>query len=121
MTLSSHLIANMDPRKAPIQTPQQPGTRSSANGYHPQPYTATPGPAPMLQGNDGSQFGAHHGTPATPAWHTQGGGGYGMPSPGRFTSWSEERVAMMQSRLQKRLGPEYVTTRPGPSGGGKLR
>ncbi|ORY25756.1 hypothetical protein BCR39DRAFT_560930 [Naematelia encephala] len=42
---------------------------------------------------------------------------HGQP---RFTQWSEERVASLQSRLQRKLGPEYVTQRSGPSGGGKL-
>lgn len=38
-----------------------------------------------------------------------------------FTGWSEEKVASLQSRLQKRLGPEYVSQRVGHGGGGKLR
>lgn len=41
-------------------------------------------------------------------------------NPNGFTAWSEEKVAQLQSRLSKRLGPEYVATRPGPGGGSKL-
>jgi DNA repair and recombination protein RAD52 len=37
------------------------------------------------------------------------------------TTWSEERVEQLQARLRRKLGPEYVTQRPGPGGGPKLR
>ncbi|KLT41999.1 hypothetical protein CC85DRAFT_246669 [Cutaneotrichosporon oleaginosum] len=40
--------------------------------------------------------------------------------PGSFTPWSEDKVATLQARLQKKLGPEYVTQRAGPGGGPKL-
>ncbi|WRT66896.1 uncharacterized protein IL334_003860 [Kwoniella shivajii] len=36
------------------------------------------------------------------------------------SSWSEERIQMLQARLARKLGPEYVTQRPGPGGGPKL-
>jgi recombination DNA repair RAD52 pathway protein len=39
----------------------------------------------------------------------------------RFSAWSEEKIATLQSRLARKLGPEYVTQRPGPGGGPKLR
>jgi hypothetical protein len=117
MTLASHLLSAMDPNTAPIQTPHRPG-------YH-QAYTAQT-PRSVVAGNDGSQFGAHHGSfPPPSPWAMLGDGGggfgYGMPTPGRFTEWSADRVSTMQARLQRRLGPEYVTTRPGPGGGPKLR
>jgi DNA repair and recombination protein RAD52 len=38
-----------------------------------------------------------------------------------ITPWSEERLAQMQVRLSRKLGPEYVSQRPGPGGGPKLR
>jgi hypothetical protein len=44
-----------------------------------------------------------------------------MSNGSRITSWSEERVAQLQARLARKLGPEYVTQRPGPGGGPKLR
>lgn len=44
-----------------------------------------------------------------------------MSNGSRVTSWSEERVAQLQARLARKLGPEYVTQRPGPGGGPKLR
>ncbi len=37
-----------------------------------------------------------------------------------FTQWSEGKVANLQSRLQKRLGPEYISQRAG-GGGSKVR
>ena len=40
--------------------------------------------------------------------------------PSRLTPWSMEKIAQLQVRLAKRLGPEYVATRPGPGGGPKL-
>ncbi|KAK4687132.1 DNA repair and recombination protein RAD52, partial [Tremellales sp. Uapishka_1] len=50
-------------------------------------------------------------------WMNQHGtGGQG----GRFTQWSEEKVASLQARLSRKLGPEYITQRAGPGGGPKL-
>lgn len=50
---------------------------------------------------------------------------HGFPSstggPSRFTQWSEDKIAQLQTRLARKLGPEYVTQRQGPAGGGKLR
>lgn len=40
--------------------------------------------------------------------------------PSRLTPWSEEKLAQLQVRLARRLGPEYLATRPGPGGGPKL-
>jgi len=125
MTLSAHLLnsynGTMDPNSVPIQTPQRPGMNGSNNntGTTPNSYRHQPFHADLVHGKDGSQFGAHHGIPPSP-W----GGTYmapPTPMPGRFTPWSEDKVAMMQARLAKRLGPEYVATRPGPGGGPKLR
>lgn len=36
------------------------------------------------------------------------------------TQWSEERVHQIQARLARKLGPEYITQRPGPGGSSKL-
>ena len=59
--------------------------------------------------------------PNDTAWTSQ----QGFPSSSalfpRFSQWSEEKVATLQARLSRKLGPEYVTQRPGPSGGPKLR
>ncbi|OCF35315.1 hypothetical protein I317_07438 [Kwoniella heveanensis CBS 569] len=55
-----------------------------------------------------------------------GGGGGGAGNQSYFgstqgvSSWSEERVQQLQARLARKLGPEYVTQRPGPGGGPKL-
>lgn len=34
--------------------------------------------------------------------------------------WTATRLATLQSKLQQRLGPEYLSQRPGPGGGPKL-
>lgn len=109
MTLSAHLLSQ---HLGAMQTPQ--------SGYHYQHYgnnTHAFTPQTPMAGNDGSQFGAHHGV--SPWAMSQAH----MPTatPGRFTTWSEEKVATLQVRLSRKLGPEYITQRPGPGGGPKLR
>ncbi|ADV20615.1 DNA strand annealing protein, putative [Cryptococcus gattii WM276] len=42
------------------------------------------------------------------------------PVQGFATQWSEERVHQIQARLARKLGPEYITQRPGPGGSSKL-
>lgn len=37
----------------------------------------------------------------------------------RVTDWTAKEIATLQSRLDKQLGPEYISTRPG-AGGGKV-
>lgn len=114
MTLSSHLLdqmanygqGSMPPHMVPLQTPTNTRTTYQAPG--------TPG---LMNGVDGTQFGMHHGM--SPWAVSQSF--MGTPGPGRFTSFSEEKVATLQARLQRKLGPEYVTQRPGPGGGPKLR
>lgn len=130
MTLSGHLLAQslqqMDTSFGstglqPLQTPTHTNGYRNNNNNGNSSYRASPAPynsgmgMGTMAGNDGSQWGAHHGSPMP--WNSQFGGG----GPGRFTQWSEERVATMQARLQRKLGPEYVSTRPGPGGGPKLR
>ena len=34
--------------------------------------------------------------------------------------WSATRLATMQAKLNQRLGPEYLSQRPGPGGGALL-
>ncbi|WVQ71460.1 hypothetical protein IAR50_000997 [Cryptococcus sp. DSM 104548] len=54
--------------------------------------------------------------------------GFGNGPNGTFTStqrgfasqWSEDRIEQIQARLKRKLGPEYVTQRPGPGGMQKL-
>ena len=77
---------------------------------YPQSYRAVPQhmqtPGNMSMAGESSWM-MGHGTQMT------GGGG--------FTKWSEEKVAALQVRLARKLGPEYITQRPGPGGGPKLR
>lgn len=42
------------------------------------------------------------------------------PIQGFASQWSEERVHQIQARLARKLGPEYITQRPGPGGTSKL-
>ncbi|WFD18690.1 DNA repair protein rad52 [Malassezia caprae] len=37
-----------------------------------------------------------------------------------LTLWTATRLATLQAKLQQRLGPEYLSQRPGPGGGPKL-
>lgn len=37
-------------------------------------------------------------------------------APQRISEWTAEEAATLQTRLEKQLGPEYLSTRPGPSG-----
>lgn len=40
-------------------------------------------------------------------------------SPRRISEYTASEIATLQSRLEKQLGPEYISTRPG-AGGGKV-
>lgn len=35
----------------------------------------------------------------------------------RISEYTAQQIATLQSRLEKKLGPEYISSRPGPSGG----
>ncbi|KZT62440.1 Rad52/22 double-strand break repair protein [Calocera cornea HHB12733] len=37
-----------------------------------------------------------------------------------ISQYSAEQIATLQAKLEKKLGPEYISTRPGPGGGPKL-
>jgi len=37
-----------------------------------------------------------------------------------LTLWTATRLATLQAKLQQRLGPEFLSQRPGPGGGQKL-
>jgi DNA repair and recombination protein RAD52 len=39
--------------------------------------------------------------------------------PHRISAYTAQEIATLQSRLNKQLGPEYISTRPG-AGGGKV-
>ncbi|EJU02155.1 Rad52/22 double-strand break repair protein [Dacryopinax primogenitus] len=40
-----------------------------------------------------------------------------MPPAGEISQFTAEQIATLQAKLEKRLGPEYISTRPGPGGG----
>lgn len=39
------------------------------------------------------------------------------PAIPKVSGWTAREIATLQSRLDKQLGPEFISTRPGPSGG----
>src|SRR5580700_66299 len=48
-------------------------------------------------------------------------GGYSITNPfeevrPRISEYTAQEIATLQSRLEKQLGPEYISSRPGPSG-----
>lgn len=103
MSLSAHLLHQMNrpyansmppPDQMPVQTPRAPDD----GGFH----------SNIMEGYN-SQWGSHHGSQMM-------GFGYATQAPPRFTQWSEDRVARMQARLNKKLGPEYISQRPGGGG-----
>lgn len=49
------------------------------------------------------------------------GNGGGFSAPMLMSEYTAGQMATLQSRLAKKLGPEYITKRPGPGGGPKLR
>lgn len=49
------------------------------------------------------------------------GNGGGFTAPMLMSEYTAGQIATLQSRLAKKLGPEYITKRPGPGGGPKLR
>ncbi|KAJ9120757.1 hypothetical protein QFC22_002688 [Naganishia vaughanmartiniae] len=48
------------------------------------------------------------------------GNGGGFTAPMLMSEYTAGQIATLQSRLSKKLGPEYITKRPGPGGGPKL-
>ncbi|GJE94785.1 Rad52/22 family double-strand break repair protein-domain-containing protein [Phanerochaete sordida] len=58
-----------------------------------------------------------------PSMHGSFGANAAAPPPPVFQDISEEtavRIATLQAKLNKKLGPEFVSQRPGPGGGPKL-
>jgi DNA repair and recombination protein RAD52 len=48
------------------------------------------------------------------------GSGYNEPSFMDLSQESANKIASLQAKLNKKLGPEYISQRPGPGGGPKL-
>lgn len=64
-----------------------------------------------------------HGSFGTNAGGSVFGSQFSMFSDSSFMDVSEEsakKIATLQAKLDKRLGPEYISQRPGPGGGPKL-
>lgn len=139
MSLANHLLETYEDRKLmhPPQSVQrlstvQPNagmqnskagpstTHHGANAAHGQQHQAQMGGGMGMGGGGGMEGDgngwANHGMPWWMAMPPH------LRAPQQsLTPWSEERIAQMQVRLARKLGPEYVTQRPGPGGGPKLR
>jgi hypothetical protein len=98
MSLSAHLVDQYEDRKPMIPPYLRPNQQGDPN------------PNPMQVKQDPDQ-----------SWYTNHGDTSMTSNTSRVTTWSEERVEQLQARLRRKLGPEYVTQRPGPGGGPKLR
>lgn len=101
MSHSTHLVDKYEERKPMIPAHLRP---PAAGPSRAQP----PNPMQMKQEADGSWY-SHHGDTSMSANTTV------------RSQWSAEKTEQLQQRLARRLGPEYVTQRPGPGGGPKLR
>lgn len=96
MSLSAHLVDQLEEKKPNI------------NPYNRSNQPQNPNPMQVKQDPDQS-------------WYSNHGDTSMQSNACRVTTWSEERVEQLQARLRRKLGPEYVTQRPGPGGGPKLR
>nr|WJN25031.1 DNA repair and recombination protein [Farysia itapuensis] len=56
----------------------------------------------------------------SPFDYAAGWGAQTQPDTGGLTQDSAQRIATLQAKLNQRLGPEYLSQRPGPGGGKKL-
>lgn len=131
MTLSAHLVETFQAHVAPVP-PQllrsfAPAPAPVGPALPPPDLPAVP-PAPVprqsyTMADPDQTWYSNHGAagPSTSMSMASTSMGMGGPAGSRFSQWSEEKVARMQARLARKLGPEYVSTRQGPAGGGKLR
>ncbi|WWC61378.1 uncharacterized protein I303_103960 [Kwoniella dejecticola CBS 10117] len=118
MSLSAHLIEQYEDRKPFI------GDLSSSFARPPHlaiPRSSTPSARPPSRSvnqypkmDPDQSWMSHHGQEQVQQ------PSFAAPSNQGNTQWSEERIQMMQARLRKKLGPEYISQRQGPAGGGKL-
>ncbi|WVQ78161.1 hypothetical protein IAT38_000242 [Cryptococcus sp. DSM 104549] len=94
-------------RSAPRQKP------SLANRVN-----ASPVRTPVRMNPNDSSWMSGHGDQS---FHSFGGQSFATSTQRGYASqWSEERIHQIQARLARKLGPEYVTQRPGPGGSTKL-
>ncbi|KAK6902680.1 hypothetical protein I203_107938 [Kwoniella mangroviensis CBS 8507] len=110
MSLSARLIESYEDRKPFIGDIS---TSFSRPAHLAIPRSSTPlarPPARTVNMDPNESWMSHHGQQSFTAG----------PSTQGTSSWSEERIQMLQARLARKLGPEYVTQRPGPGGGPKL-
>lgn len=102
--LSSHLL---EKQEAPAAGP-------SARSHHQAkiPFRPTFVPMPSTGGSyvANDNFGTQHGG-GTQQAGLDGNAVFGM------SQFSAEQIATLQARLARKLGPEFITQRQGPSGG----
>lgn len=136
-------------RSFPKQEDQRRPMRQSGNQQHQpfaQQYIISGPPAPQFSSVPSEAFGNQHGSanpylPSQPntqqgmnsymtemapaanaSYKANGfGNGGGFTAPMLMSEYTAGQIATLQSRLSKKLGPEYITKRPGPGGGPKLR
>lgn len=127
------------------RAPQQPEQKPAQLPFKPT-YIIQGPPEPSFCNLPTPEYGSHHGmvnpylppsadgqerlnpymtqmAPAANASYKSNGfgNGGGFSAPMLMTEYTAGQLATLQSRLAKKLGPEYITKRPGPGGGAKLR
>ncbi|WWC69695.1 uncharacterized protein I206_103638 [Kwoniella pini CBS 10737] len=118
MSLSAHLIEQFEERKPFIGDLSSSFARPSHLAI---PRSSTPSARPSSR-----HFTPYPKMDPDESWISHHGqdqmqqSAFAGPSNQGNTQWSEERIQMMQGRLRKKLGPEYISQRQGPAGGGKL-
>lgn len=100
--------------------PQFTGISSEAYGQHHgmvNPYMPSPETQPAF-----NPYMTQVAPAANASYRSNGfGNGGGFTAPMLMSEYTAGQIATLQSRLAKKLGPEYITKRPGPGGGPKLR
>ncbi|WWC85234.1 uncharacterized protein L201_000095 [Kwoniella dendrophila CBS 6074] len=117
MSLSDRLIEAYEDRK--------PSLSDLPPTFQRPAHLAIPRSSTPLARPPSRNFGNLNGMNPDESWMSHHGGQQSFMSvpPGSTqgtSSWSEERIQMLQARLRRKLGPEYVTQRPGPGGSAKL-
>ncbi|WVR04984.1 hypothetical protein IAU60_001996 [Kwoniella sp. DSM 27419] len=109
MNYAARLVDEYANQKPTIQQPLQPRAPHLTIPSHTAPFPRRYQNGDMDPNESSTSFGG-----------TSAGNQSFFGSTQAVGSWSEERIQMLQARLARKLGPEYVTQRPGPGGGPKL-
>lgn len=107
MSLSAHLVEQYDTLQLPQAPFGEPVHSSQLSISGPMSF------APHMHGTFMSQ-------PFTDTSMDQSMVSLDAPSMMSITTASAQKIAKLQATLDKKLGPEYISQRPGPGGGPKL-